>query len=221
MPTLTLAGQKGGTGKSTIAIGLAAELHRRGHRVLLVDADPQGTALTWGDVAAELGYGTPTLIAMGGTMHKKDQLPKLREAFEYTIIDTPGRDGKAQRSALMISDLALLPCGPSAADAWAMAGTVEVIEEARMINPDLEARAIITRRQRRTAIGQQAHETLSSLGIHVMSAALEFRVAYQEFLAAGQGLVDYAPRDRASKELAALTDEIVSVLNQHASVRVA
>ena len=60
-----MCGQKGGAGKTTLAVALASEWHERGHRVLLVDLDPQGTATTWGDVAAELNVEGPAVIGMG------------------------------------------------------------------------------------------------------------------------------------------------------------
>jgi chromosome partitioning protein len=87
MPILAFAGQKGGTGKTTLAVNVAAELVERGASVLLVDADPQGSSRTWAAVAVEAGNQAPTAVAMGSTMHKPDQLPRLATAYEWTIID--------------------------------------------------------------------------------------------------------------------------------------
>ena len=92
---VAVAGQKGGTGKSTIAVCLADEAACRGRQVLLVDADPQGTARTWGEVATESAqtsrrpdvYAEPTIVAMGETMHRPDQLPRLAAGFADVIID--------------------------------------------------------------------------------------------------------------------------------------
>lgn len=69
---IAFAGQKGGAGKSTLAIATACELHARGYRVLLVDADPQGSARTFAAVAAEGGYPSPTVVSMGAEMYRPD-----------------------------------------------------------------------------------------------------------------------------------------------------
>lgn len=79
---LALAGQKGGAGKSTLAVCLAVEALARGQRVLLVDADPQGTARTWAEVAAEAQHPTPTAITMGASMHRDGQLRALERAVD-------------------------------------------------------------------------------------------------------------------------------------------
>ena len=119
MFVVTFAGQKGGVGKSTTAICVAAEGLNRGLKVLLVDADPQGTIRTWADVASQQELPTPTVIAMGAAMHRPEHLPQIGKDFDLVVIDCPPREGAIQRSAMMITDLLLLPCGPSAADAWA------------------------------------------------------------------------------------------------------
>ncbi len=209
---LAIAGQKGGTGKSTIAVAIAAELHRRGLNVLMIDADPQATMRTWGDVAADAGLSTPTIVAMGSNMAEPGQLPKLAESYDCTIIDCPGRDGRIQRAAMLVADVVLLPSGPSAADAWAMAASVEVLREAQMVNRNLRAFVALTRRDTRTVIGTAARKNLGSLGVPVLKTELGTRVCYQEFLASGQGLADYAPKDRAAKEVEALTDEVLELL---------
>ena len=208
---VALTGQKGGVGKSTLATGLAAEALRRGLSVLLVDADPQGTARTWGEVAVEGGQPVPTIVAMGASMHRADQLPKVAGNFDVVVIDCPPRAGDIQRSALMVADVALLPSGPSAADAWALATTLEVVSEAQTLRPDLQAALVITRKQPRTAIGKGAREVLIASGLPVLQTELGYRVAYQEALAAGQGASTYAPKSDAAAELRDLLDEVLTL----------
>lgn len=205
---VALTGQKGGVGKSTTAVSLAVAAFARGLRVLLVDADPQGTARTWGDVAAEQGHAAPTVVAMGASMHRPDQLPALAEAYDFVVIDAPPRHGDVQRSALMVADLAVLPCGPSAADAWALASTLELVAEARTLRPTLAACVLVTRKQGRTALGKAARAVLASTGLPVLATELGYRIAYQEALAAGLGVTSFSPRDPAAKEIQALLDEV-------------
>lgn len=209
---VSLAGQKGGVGKSTLAVCLAAEGVERGLSVLLVDADPQGTARTWGDVAAESSLPVPTIVAMGPTMHRPGQLDRLVSGRDLVVIDCPPRHGDVQRSALMVSDIALLPCGPTPADAWALASSIELVTEAQTVRPSLQAFVVITRKQARTAVGKSAREALESeSGLPVLRSELGYRVAFQEALAAGRGVTTYAPHDPASAELRAVLDEVLSL----------
>jgi chromosome partitioning protein len=205
---IALTGQKGGIGKSTTAVCLAAAAMQRSLRVLLVDADPQGTVRTWGDVAAEAGRTTPTVVAMGAAMHRPGQLPDMASSFDLTIVDCPPRLGDVQRAALMIADLALLPCGPTAVDAWALAGTLEVVKEAQAVRASLRGAVLITRKQGRTALGKGARSVLEASGLPVLRTELGYRVAYQEAMAAGQGVTAFAPRDPATREIFNLLDEL-------------
>lgn len=209
---IALCGQKGGSGKTTVAISVVAELLARGNRVLLVDADPQGTSRTWVDVAAEAKHPTPTVVSMGAKMHLPGQLDAIAVNYDFTVIDCPPRHGDVQRSALMIADLAVLPCGPSAVDVWAMTEPVEIICEARKIRPDLRVAALITRRVARAAIGAAARQALEVLGLAVLRSELGFRIAYQESPAAGLGVAQYAPRSAAALEIRSLVDELLEEL---------
>ena len=98
-----------------------------------------------------------------------------------------------QRSALMVANLAVLPCGPSAADAWALASSIELVQEARTLRPELRACVVITRKKGRTAMGKGAREMLMQGGLPVLIAELADRIAYQEAIAAGLGVGRYAP----------------------------
>lgn len=215
MPTVVIAfaGQKGGSGKTTAALAVAAEWHARGRRVLLVDADAeQGSARTWGAIATEAGRGAPTVIAMGAGMHRADQLPALAAGYDVVVIDCPPRHGDVQRSALMVADLVVLPCGPSAVDAWVLTESVEQVNGSRTLRPELRAVVLITRKVARTAIGAGARETLAQFGLPVLAAELGARVTYQEAPAAGQGVTVYAPASPAADEVRVLVSELESLI---------
>jgi chromosome partitioning protein len=203
---LTLAGQKGGTGKSTLAINLAVEWMRRGKRVLLVDADPQGTTLTWSNVAAEAGVKAPTVIAMGDNL--RQALPELAAAADVTLIDTAGRQSKRLAGALMLADMALLPCRPYPSDVWALAESVETVRTVQELRSELLAAIVINGKESRTALGRGARDAVSSAGLPVLSADICQRVAFAEACAMGKGVTTYAPKTPAAAELRALCDEI-------------
>jgi len=218
MFVIACAGQKGGGGKTTTSISLASEWHARKRRVLLVDADPQGSALTWANVGAEAHVSLPTVIAMGAGLHRPDQLPALAQNYDVTVIDCPPRHGEIQRAALMVADLVLLPCGPSTLDAWALAATVDLINEARTLRSDLAAAVLITKKNGRTTIGQTAREVMMSSGLRVLDTELGYRVTYQEAPAAGLGPTTYAPTSPAAVEIRRLVDEIELLLNKEQEV---
>jgi chromosome partitioning protein len=205
---IAFAGQKGGAGKSTAAISVACEWHARGHRVLLVDGDPQGTASTWAAVASEASRQPPAVVAMGATMHQPGQLARVGAAFDRIVIDCPPRHDAIQRSALMVADVAILPCGPSASDAWALAAGIALVVEAQALRPTLRAAVLLTRLSAATALSRGARGVVEGAGLPVLRASLGYRVAFAEALAAGQGPAQYAPGDVARLEVEHLVDEL-------------
>jgi chromosome partitioning protein len=201
-------GQKGGIGKSTIAIALAAEGLGRGLKVLLVDGDRQATARTWAATAAEHERQAPTVIAMDHTMHRPGQLDRVAGGYDLTIIDCPARIGEVPASALMMADLAILPTGPSGADTWALAETLDLLEKARTLRPALRA-VLVINKQTRTALGRGVREALAATGVPVLATELFSRVAYQEAINLGQGVAQYDPGSAAAAEVRRLFDEVM------------
>ena len=208
------AGQKGGAGKSTLAIATAAEFHRRGFRTLLIDADKQGTSATWGQVAAEVGdpdYSCPDVIMMGSNLHK--QLPSVSQGYDVVVIDCPGRDDDQQRGALAVSDLVLVPVTPDTSDVWALSGTIELVSQARTFRPSIEAYLVLNRLRRSTSEADSARDTLSQADLPILDTEIGLRVAFGRFPDTGLGLVDYQPDSKAAHELCKLVDELEKLID--------
>src|ERR1700732_944897 len=143
--------QKGGVGKTTLSISLAAALAARKMRVLLVDADPQGSALDW---VAVRGKDTP-FAAVGipkPILHL--ELPKVVKDFDAVLIDGPPGIYEVARSAVMASDAVLIPILPSQFDVWAAEETVKLLEECATYKKGLKAAFVINRKIAHTAIGR-------------------------------------------------------------------
>jgi chromosome partitioning protein len=210
---LSLVSQKGGVGKSTLAVSIAWELLARGNRVLIVDADPQATATVAVEVAKEQGHPAPSVVSMGKEMYRDDQLPAIARSFDHVVIDTPGKLGEIQKAALMVADFALIPVGQSAADVWTLSSTVELLDQARTFHRNLQAAVVLTRRKPRTAIGKNARVPLEESGLRTLKGETTDRMAWQECIGAGLGVAQYAPRDAAAAELRGIVDEVVELVS--------
>ncbi len=214
-PIVALGGTKGGTGKSVIAISLAAELHRRGYRVLVADGDDrQRTSATWIDVAREQGQSCPELVCVGDDLDR--ELPLLAAGFDVTLLDLPGRLTRRITHAYGICDLVLVPCGPTAPDLWALSTTLEQIRDVQGVIPHLRASIVITRKPPRTVLARRAREVIEGDplrgSVPVCRSELHALVPYPESLAAGLGPTTYAPESTAARETNALTVELTRML---------
>lgn len=213
MATVALCGQKGGAGKTTLAISLAAEWHQRGLRTLLVDLDPQGTATTWGDIAAEEGVGGPTVVGMGDAV--RTRLPGIAADYDVTVIDCPPRAGKRTVGALMVADLAVLPCAASPADLWALSEALDVVGQAQALRPDLKVRIALNQVLSTSTLGRAIEAALSELDVTRMRRVIHYRVEMARALATGLGVTAARPSCLASEEIRRWVDEIEDVLEMY------
>ena len=198
--------QKGGVGKTTLAVHVADALARRKQRVLLVDADPQGSALDW----AAARRGEPLFPVAGlprASIHK--ELPTLAKGYDVVIIDGPPRVYDVARSAIMASDLVLIPVQPSPYDVWAAKEIVDMLHEATVFKPHLKSAFAINRKIVNTALGRDVVDALTDYPIPVFKTAICQRVALAESAAQGQTVFETAPDNPAGKEILALVEELM------------
>ena len=209
---ICLCGQKGGSGKSTLSQNIAAEYLRRGHRVFLGDADPQGTSLSWAAAAEAAGAERPTVLGLPEGFHAAGQVPTVSEQFDRTVIDTAPRLDSIQRSALAIADIALFPVSAGPAETWAFAEPLRLIREAQAFRPDLKVGVVLNRHQR-TSMTRETLATMASTGVRVLSTRIGLRTAFQQAMAAGEGVTTYAPGSAAAKEVISLIDELEEIFD--------
>ena len=209
---VTLLNQKGGVGKTTLALHLAGEWSREGKRVTLIDADPQGSALDWS--AQRTREGSPRLFGVIGlardTLHR--EAPELARDVDYVVIDGPPRVATLTRSALLAADLVLIPAQPSPFDGWASGEILRLIEEAQIFRPQAAARFVLNRCAARTII---ARETAASLAGHdppVLSARIGQRVAFADAAQSGRLVDEVDDASMAAREIAALALEVAGLL---------
>ena len=199
--------QKGGAGKTTIALHLAHALALKDYQVMLIDADPQGSARDW--ATAREGNAPFSVVGLDRPIIHKE-INKLSTGYDYVIIDGAPRVSDITRSAILASDLVLIPIQPSPLDIWAAHSVVELIEEAQIYQPDLKATFIINRKIVNTAIGKEVVEVLKDYPYPVLKAALAQRIAFAESLNIGSTVLETSPHSIAASEINAVVEELLN-----------
>ena len=207
---ISVQNQKGGVGKTTLAIHLSHALALQQKQVLLVDADPQGSARDWAAARAD----EPPFSVVGldrPTIHR--DLPAMAKNYDHVVIDGPPRVSDLARSSIAASDLVLIPVQPSPYDVWAAKEVIDLFQEASVFKEKLKSVFVINRKIVNTAIGRDVVEALSGYGIDVLKSQVCQRVPFAESAAAGQTVMETDSRGQAAKEILNLTQEILEVGN--------
>jgi chromosome partitioning protein len=205
---VALLNQKGGVGKTTLALHLAGRWSREGKRVILIDADPQGSALDWSEQRAR--EGVPRLFSVIGlardTLHR--EAPEFARDADHVVIDGPPRIARLMRSALLAADLVLIPVLPSPLDGWSSAETLKLLAEARIFRPQLAARFVLNRCAARTVIAREIGDSLADHDPPLLASRIGQRVVFADAAHTGRLVCDLDERGTAAREIAALTTEI-------------
>lgn len=205
---ISVQNQKGGVGKTTLSVHIAHALAMKGGTVLLVDADPQGSARDW----AAAREGEPLFPVIGldrPVIHK--ELPALAKDYKHVVIDGPPRVSELARSAIIAADLVVIPVQPSPYDVWAAQEVVNLIKEASVFKEILKSVFAINRKIVGTAIGRDVVEALAGYEIPVLRSQVCQRVSFAESAATGQTVMELDGKGTAAKEIAALAQELLEV----------
>lgn len=201
---ITLAQQKGGAGKTTVLVHLAAAWAAAGRSVALIDLDPQRSLTRWAELRAD-----PTMTLMESKAYRASaDMRAAARRHHVVLVDCPGAASSMLDAAVRESNLVIAPCQPSVMDAWA---TASVIETAAKQKTPL--RILLNRLPPR---GGGLEETVAALGpaqANLLAARLGNRVAFSQAMLAGRTAQETAPRSVAAAEIDALRAEIEGLLD--------
>lgn len=208
MLTISIVNQKGGVGKTTLAVNLAGALLKAGKRVCIVDADPQGSAAKF---AAHRRTNHADLVQL--TVIQIDAARMLREVptlkYDIVILDSPPSVELTAKTAIALADLVLIPVQPSAFDLWAAADTVKLAKLAAG-SKKLAAAFVLNRSGgAKTKARKQALDAIKSEGIGLCEAEIGQRSAFALSIGLGLFAHEHEPSGKAAAEIAQLALELL------------
>ena len=194
MKLIALMNEKGGSGKTTLATNLATALHRRGKKVVLVDADPQGTARDWRAASPE-GVDLPPVVALD----RPQMLSSIATlAADFVVIDTPAKAEAMAAGVVRVANLALIVIQPSGADVWASAATVKLVRQKLDVGGQIDAAFLVNRTSGSTKLSKLIKGgEWNEYGFDQLDATLGNRVSFAQALTDGVSVYDL--HDAAAK----------------------
>ena len=211
MAVITVAGLKGGIGKTTIATGLATCFHVAGARTALLDADPRKVAARWGTIGLGAGNDIPRVeCAAAGSIG--DAIQALAADTDVLIVDAPPWLGQEIKDSLLHAHIVLLPVMPGGYDIWVLQESLALLAEARRARADLRA-FVIPNGVDNTKSSELMVTSLPRLGVQVLGKGLSRRALHREVGLAGAGVTEYAPSSPAADEMRALFKGVRAALS--------
>ena len=204
---VTVGGIKGGVGKSLVATNLVVMRSQlKNKKILFVDGDEQGTSIDWVGHRNGLGIAVKWDTKRFICSELRKSVLEIRTGYNDVIIDCGGRDTESLRAALTISDKLLVPFQPKSFDIWTMNQVSQLVEEAKKINPNLQAYSFINCGWHKGQDNQDALDILKQFSsIKVIPVVIGLRKAFSNATAEGLGIVELKPLDKkACTEIEAL-----------------
>jgi len=202
---ITIAGQKGGAGKSTIAAHLSVALSQAGNKILLVDIDPQASLKSWYQIREEKfgkGYTGVQFLESSG-WRVSSTISSYQGKVDYIIIDSPPHTELETKNAVRLADLVIIPMQPSPTDLWATSATVAFAETEKK-----DYRIILNRYNPNSKTAKEIIEQINNK----LACSLGNRVAFSTCFMHGKCVTETDPMSQAAVEIRNFTDEIISIL---------
>lgn len=207
MKTLAVVAQKGGCGKTTLSVHLAACAAKAGLAVALIDIDIQGNSLSWFKTRKKENE-------LAATKARAEELPELLERLkkakaDLVIIDTAPHSDFDAAAAVELSDFVLIPCRPARFDLEAMPSTVNIVRLTKKTPPH----AILINAAPQGNLALEAKAALEAQGFPVMEKPIFNRVAFNYAVTDGRSVQEYEPYGKAAREIESLYKEITNIMD--------
>lgn len=203
---------KGGTGKSTGSVNLAACLAKKGYDTALMDADPLGTSYKWASYREELA-NVPAVHCLQRYGNLKPILMDLKNKYDHIVVDTPGKDSKEMRTAALVADVLVVPFRPSQPDLDTLDKLNAIIETATDLNEKLKIYALLSIVPTNPSIKEysEAVEYLSGYPLlKPLKSIISDRKIYRDCMSTGEGAIETGNK-KAASEIESLAQEISGV----------
>lgn len=203
---ITVAQQKGGAGKTTLAAHIAVALSQKGNRVAVIDIDPQGSLSHWHKIREERfgeGYTGLTFTAVSG-WRVSGEVNRLRRQCDYLVIDSPPHTETEARTAIRSADMIVIPVQPSPTDLWATKATLELAK-----HENVQVKVVLNR----VAANSRLAQTIAAELPELTETTLGNRVLFAAALMEGRCATEVDPSSVAAQEIKSLVKEITDLLN--------